>query len=166
MQNLLIIDPESDFLEWAQRHLSAGHVKVETAGSAEEGMKKFAALKPDLVIVEFQLKPLNGIELLKRLRQQDPQVMVVLCTAYPPTNAVIEAMKYGAFDFLRKESLTYDLRPVVESALRTREASRSEKPANDPWKRPYQYLRPGQHGEFDLYSLGADGKPGGEGGHR
>ena len=132
MQNLLIIDPESDFLEWAQRHLSAGHVKVETAASAEEGMRKFTALKPDLVIVEFQLKPLNGIEVLKRLRQQDPQVMVVLCTAYPPTNAVIEAMKYGAFDFLRKESLTYDLRPVVESALRTREASRSEKPANDP----------------------------------
>jgi general secretion pathway protein G len=38
-----------------------------------------------------------------------------------------------------------------------------EKPPIDPWKQPYQYLRPGQHGEFDLYSLGADGKPGGEG---
>ena len=38
-----------------------------------------------------------------------------------------------------------------------------EKPANDPWKRSYQYVRPGQHGEFDIYSLGADGKPGGEG---
>ena len=33
----------------------------------------------------------------------------------------------------------------------------------DPWGRPYQYLHPGQHGEFDLYSLGADGRPGGEG---
>lgn len=33
----------------------------------------------------------------------------------------------------------------------------------DPWGRPYQYLQPGQHGEFDLYSLGADGRPGGEG---
>ena len=38
-----------------------------------------------------------------------------------------------------------------------------EKPAKDPWGNPYQYLRPGQHGEFDIYSLGADGKPGGEG---
>jgi general secretion pathway protein G len=38
-----------------------------------------------------------------------------------------------------------------------------EKSAIDPWKQPYQYLRPGQHGEFDVYSLGADGKPGGEG---
>lgn len=33
----------------------------------------------------------------------------------------------------------------------------------DPWGRPYQYLHPGQHGEFDVYSLGADGRPGGEG---
>ena len=38
-----------------------------------------------------------------------------------------------------------------------------EKPPKDAWQNPYQYLRPGQHGEFDLYSLGADGKPGGEG---
>ncbi len=38
-----------------------------------------------------------------------------------------------------------------------------EKAAKDPWENPYQYLRPGQHGEFDIYSLGADGKPGGEG---
>ena len=38
-----------------------------------------------------------------------------------------------------------------------------EKAAKDPWQNPYQYLRPGQHGEFDIYSLGADGKPGGEG---
>ena len=38
-----------------------------------------------------------------------------------------------------------------------------EKAAKDPWGIPYQYLRPGQHGEFDLYSLGADRKPGGEG---
>ncbi len=129
MQKLLIIDPESDFLEWAQRHLTTEHVQVETAASADEGMKKFLASKPDLVISEFHLKPVNGIELLKKFRQQDPLIMVVLCTSFPPTNAVIEAMKLGAFDFLRKESLPYDLRPVVESALQTREVSRVEKPA-------------------------------------
>ncbi|HEX2750658.1 MAG TPA: sigma-54 dependent transcriptional regulator [Verrucomicrobiales bacterium] len=132
MQKLLIIDPESDFLEWAQRHLTTDRVQVDIAPNAEEGMKKFLAQKPDLVIAEFHLKPVNGIELLKRLRQQDPQIMVVLCTSFPPTNAVIEAMKLGAFDFLRKESLPYDLRPVVESALQTREASKVEKPVLEP----------------------------------
>ncbi len=132
MQKLLIIDPESDFLEWAQRHLTTDRVQVDIAPNADEGMKKFLAQKPDLVIAEYHLKPVNGIELLKRLRQQDPQIMVVLCTSFPPTNAVIEAMKLGAFDFLRKESLPYDLRPVVESALQTREASKVEKPTLEP----------------------------------
>ena len=132
MQHVLIIDPETDFLEWAQRHLATDRVGVATAATADEGLKIFTSLKPDLVISEFHLKPVNGIEVLKRLRQQDPQVMVVLATAFPPTNAVIEAMKLGAFDFLRKEALPYDLRPVVESALKTRETARiEEKPSSD-----------------------------------
>ncbi len=132
MQHVLIIDPETDFLEWAQRHLATDRVGVATAATPDEGLKIFSSLKPDLVISEFHLKPVNGIEVLKRLRQQDPQIMVVLATAFPPTNAVIEAMKLGAFDFLRKEALPYDLRPVVESALKTRETARiEEKPSSD-----------------------------------
>ena len=131
MQHVLIIDPETDFLEWAQRHLATEHVGVAIASTVEDGLKQFAALKPDLVIAEFQLKPVNGIEVLKRVRQIDPLVMVVLATAFPPTNAVIEAMKLGAFDFLRKEALPYDLRPVVESALKTRDAVRHEHKASE-----------------------------------
>lgn len=123
-QSILIIDPESDFLEWAERHLSTPQVRVHTAATAEDGLKKYLAEKPDLVITEFHLKPVNGIEILKRIRQADPNAMVVLSTGFPPTNAVIEAMKLGAFDFLRKETLPFDLRPLVESALKSREAQR------------------------------------------
>ncbi len=124
-QTVLIIDPETDFLEWAERHLGSNSVKIVTASKAEAGLLLFAELKPDLVIAEYHLQPGNGIELLKKLRQTDPQAFVVLSTAWPPTDAVIEAMKLGAFDFLRKETLPYDLRPVVESALKSREAARS-----------------------------------------
>ena len=123
-QSILIIDPETDFLEWAERHLTTPQVKVLTAGNAEDGFKQYTSARPDLVITEFHLKPVNGIELLKRIRQTDPGAMVVLSTGFPPTNAVIEAMKLGAFDFLRKETLPYDLRPLVESALKSREAQR------------------------------------------
>lgn len=131
-QSILIIDPESDFLEWASRHLCTSEVTVVTAANAEEGLKKFTAEKPDLVIAEFHLKPVNGIELLKRIRQTDPNAMVVLSTAFPPTDAVIEAMKLGAFDFLRKETLPYDLRPIVESALKSREAVMAHDSKTDP----------------------------------
>ena len=130
-QSILIIDPESDFLEWAERHLTTPLVEVLTAASAEEGLKKYAAARPDLVIMEFHLTPVNGLEILKRIRQSDPDAMVVLSTGFPPTNAVIEAMKFGAFDFLRKETLHYDLRPLVESALKSREAQRVAGPASE-----------------------------------
>jgi DNA-binding NtrC family response regulator len=124
-QSILIIDPDSDVLEWAARHLSAPNVKILTTSSAEDGLKQFAAERPDLVIMEYHLKPVNGLELLKRMRQTDPHAMVVLSTSFPPTNAVIEAMKLGAFDFLRKETLPFDLRPLVEGALKSREAQRT-----------------------------------------
>lgn len=47
--------------------------------------------------------------------------------------------------------------------LKWRDGGYISKTPVDPWGRPYQYLSPGQHGEYDLYSLGADGEPGGEG---
>ncbi len=128
-QVILIIDPETDFLEWAERHLSSDTVKVVTAATGTEGLELFAAEHPDLVIAEYHLPTGNGIDLLKRIRLSDPQALVVLSTAWPPTEAVIESMKLGAFDFLRKESLPYDLRPVVESALKAREAARQSSDA-------------------------------------
>jgi DNA-binding NtrC family response regulator len=126
MQTLLLIDTEQDFLDWAARHLSHEAVRCITATTADQGLKLAAEVKPDLVIAELHLKPFTGMDLLKRLRLQDPNAMVILITGFPPTNAVIESMKLGAFDFLRKEALPYDLRPVVEAALKARDELRQQ----------------------------------------
>ena len=118
MQTILLIDSESDFTEWAQRYLTNENVKTAVADRSDEGLKMAAELKPDLVICELHVQPIGGMEVLKRLRMDNPNAMVVLTTGFPPTNAVIEAMKLGAYDFLRKEALPYDLRNVVETALK------------------------------------------------
>jgi DNA-binding NtrC family response regulator len=124
MQTVLAVDPDSDFLSWVTKHLSNQHVRVIGALSPEEALKLFVKEKADLVLADLHLKPFNGMELLKRLRQTDPNALVILNAGFPPTNAVIEAMKLGAYEFLRKESLAYELRPVVEDALKTRESLR------------------------------------------
>ncbi len=118
MQTVLLIDPESDFLEWAERYLTNTTVKAVTCTRADEGMKLATELRPDLVICDLHAQPIGGMEVLKRLRMENPNAMVVLTAGFPPTNAVIEAMKLGAYDFLRKEALPYDLRNVVENALK------------------------------------------------
>jgi DNA-binding NtrC family response regulator len=132
MQTVLVIDPDSDFLQWVVKHLTATNVRVLSAIDADQGFAAFQKSKPDLVIAELLLQNINGMELLRRLRQSDPNALVILNSGFPPTNAVIEAMKLGAYDFLRKESLSYELRPVVEDALKTREIMRTAAPAAVP----------------------------------
>ncbi|MEM0895330.1 MAG: response regulator, partial [Verrucomicrobiota bacterium] len=116
-QTVLVADPESDFLDWASKHLGTPKTKIIGTTSAQEAADLYEKEKPDLLLAEFHLQPFNGMDLLKRVRLNDPNAMVVLNTGFPPTSAIIEAMRLGAFDFLRKESLPYDLRPVVEEVL-------------------------------------------------
>ena len=58
------------------------------------------------------------MDLIKKVRLNDPNAQVILTTSFPPSSAVIEAMRLGAYDVLRKETLPYDLRPIVEEALK------------------------------------------------
>lgn len=122
---IFVIDPDADFLAWAAGHLKAPGVQIETFTRADEALAAFAKNRPDLVLSEVRLQGMNGIELLKRLRQADPNAMVILFSGVVGTSHVIEAMRIGAYDVLQKEKLNFDLRVVVESALSAVEARRS-----------------------------------------
>ena len=120
-QKILVVDPDSDFLGWAEKHLTTPSVEVICAESGEKALQHLVVDKPDLILAESALPDLVGLDLLKQIRLSDPTAMVVLTTGFPATNTIIEAMKYGAYDFLSKAGLAYDLRPVVENALRVKE---------------------------------------------
>lgn len=124
-QTILIVDADEDFVAWCRRHLAADGVVIEGETSSERAFQRVERSVPDLMIVELRLTPFSGLELLRKVRQQDPNAMVVMITGFPPSSAVIESMKLGAYDFLRRESLTYDLRPVVEAALSAQEEIRA-----------------------------------------
>jgi len=104
-QTILIVDPETDFLEWAQELLGTPTTRVVTAVNSEQAYRLYATETPDLLICDTHLQPFSGMELLVKVRQRDPNAMVILTSAYGTTQNVIESMKLGAFDFLRKESL-------------------------------------------------------------
>ncbi len=121
---LMLVDADSDFLAWATSHLKAPGVVIDTFQKADDAVTAYQKNKADLVLVEVRLGGTNGIELLKKLRQINPNAMVILTSATAGTSHVIEAMRLGAYDFMPKEKLTYELRVVVESALRAVEARR------------------------------------------
>ncbi len=119
-QIILIVDPETDFLEWCAQQLQTSTTTVLTATKADDALALFQAQNVDLLITETHLVPFSGLELLSRASQHDPNALVILNTAFGTTQTVIESMKLGAFDFVRKEQLPFNLKPVVDAALNQR----------------------------------------------
>ena len=123
---ILVVDPEEEFLVWAGRHLRAADTEVHGMADPAKAVAWAKMHHPAVVVAELMMQPISGLDLLKQLRLEDPNALVVLISGHPPTSALIEAMKFGSHDFLRKSALAYELRPAVESALRAYDALRTE----------------------------------------
>ena len=117
-QTILIVDSDTDFLKWAHHQLQAGTARVLTATTADEAYKIYCREDPDLLISETHLTPFSGLELLVKVRQRHPHATVILTSQFGTTQSVIESMKLGAFDFVRKETLPFNLKIVADAALR------------------------------------------------
>ena len=120
-----MVDPDIDYLEWATKHLGAKGLRILRCDHAEKAAKVCDTTDVDLVIADIALQPFDGLVLLRRIRAAHPGILVILTDGFPTTSQIIEATQQGAQDILKKESLTFELRPVVESALRTLEERRS-----------------------------------------
>lgn len=118
-QSILIVDLETDFLAWAKNQIETTGVKVLVETAADAAYRTFCEQEPDLVLTEMNLTPFSGQELLLKIRKHSPNAMVIVTSAFGTTQAVIETIKLGAFDFVRKEQLPFNLKIVVETALKS-----------------------------------------------
>lgn len=128
-QTVLVVDTETDHLDWVRQQLKASGVRVITETNSVTAFKVFCLEKPDLVITELHLRPGGGLDLLAKIRAVSGNAMVIVMSAFGTTQAVIESMKLGAFDFLRKESLPFSLKVVVDSALKAAAELRAVSPS-------------------------------------
>jgi len=126
-QSILVVDREPDFLEWAKHQLEGAGARVLTEESADAAYKTFCMENPDVVMAEMNLHPFSGLDLLAKVRKQSQNTMVIIISAFGTNQNVIEAMKMGAFDFVRKEQLPFNLKIVADAALK---ASAELKAAN------------------------------------
>ena len=117
-QTILLVDSDIDYLEWATKHLDAEGLRILRCDHAEKAAKVCDTTDVDLVIADIPLQPFDGLVLLRRIRAAHPGILVILTDGFPTTSQVIEATQQGAQDILKKDALTFELRPVVENALR------------------------------------------------
>ncbi len=124
MDKLLVIDDEADVLYSFRRILSSAELEIATASSGEEALKAIPRLRPDLVILDVRMGGISGLETLRRLRQMDARLPVILMTAYGTTQTAIEAMKLGAYDYVLKPFDVPRLKQTIHEALRASRAMR------------------------------------------
>jgi two-component system nitrogen regulation response regulator GlnG len=118
MSKLLLIDDETDVQYSFQRIFDSPDIELTTASSGEEGLRLIPKLKPDLVLMDIRMGGITGLETLRRIRQIDPKLLVILMTAYGTTQTAIEAMKLGAYDYLLKPFDVPKLKDIVLNALK------------------------------------------------
>src|SRR5437763_13717033 len=118
MSKLLLIDDEVDVQYSFQRIFDSPEIELTATSSGEEGLKLIPRLKPDLVIMDVRMGGITGMETLRRIRQIDSKLLVILMTAYGTTQTAIEAMKLGAYDYLLKPFEVPKLKDLVFNALK------------------------------------------------
>src|SRR3984893_17701586 len=114
---VLIIDDEAEIRESLQTLLEFEGYEVEAAANGAQGLSKLGDRPFDLVLLDLALPDRNGIELLPEIRALDPQISVIMITAYGTVEDAVRAMQSGAANFLQKpwdnEKLLADVRAVV-----------------------------------------------------
>jgi len=128
---LLLLDPDLDFLEWATKHLAAKGLTILRCDDSAKAIKVLEKTHVAVVVAAMETEPIDGMEFLGQALQTSPQTLVILTTGFPTTGQIIEATQRGAHDVLRKESLAFELRNIVESALQIHEERSSALPSKD-----------------------------------
>jgi len=111
---ILVVDDELIMREslsgWLQRD---GH-EVETASSGEEALDKIKEVRFDILLVDIKMEGISGLEVLKRVKDDDPDVAIVMITAFGSISTAIEAIRNGAFDYLLKPFDPHELGVLIE----------------------------------------------------
>ena len=102
MARILVVDDEPDAVELLRDFLTGKGYEVSTAASGEEALKKVKKERPHLILLDIRMPGMNGLEVLRRVRQIDQEVGVIIVTAVNEEDTGREALKLGAFDFIVK----------------------------------------------------------------
>ena len=117
---VLIVDDEQSLARSAKAFLADHGYEAEVAGTGEQALDLLAALQPDVVFADVRLPGMSGLDLLKRIHAFDPVIPVVMLTAYGSIEGAVEAVKLGAFDYVKKPVDLEELKLLADRARETR----------------------------------------------
>jgi DNA-binding response OmpR family regulator len=139
-KRILIIDDEENIRRVTRLTLQAADYEVGEAGDGHRGLEAFGdGSSWDGVLLDQRMPGMDGLETLRRLKERQPEVRVIMATAYASIELAVDAMKLGATDFVRKPMTPEILRNAVAAAL-SKQPRVSEAHANSSGESPAESL--------------------------
>jgi DNA-binding NtrC family response regulator len=114
---ILVIEDEPRLARNIQAFLERSGFDARNAESGAAALAEFERFKPDIVLLDFKLPDLNGLEVLRRLHSADPGVKVIMISGEGSTEVAVEAMKAGAIDYLSKPLVLKELKALLDKAV-------------------------------------------------
>lgn len=118
MAKVLIVDDSKTSRKFLRNMLEADHHEiVGEAANGIEGVEKYKELQPDITTMDITMPELDGIEALKQIMEYDAAAKVIMVSAAGQKNKIVEAVKYGAKDFLSKPFDAEQIRVSIRKML-------------------------------------------------
>ena len=132
MPSVLIVDDLLSIHEMLDAVIQPTGFSTAFATDGEKALARYKSERPDLVLADIDMKPMDGITLLKQLKLLEPNAVVIIMTAYASTESAIQALKFGAFDYLQKPFRVDELIATLRRGLEYKQFS-SERSSTAPF---------------------------------
>jgi DNA-binding NtrC family response regulator len=120
MKSILIIEDDALVRKTLTSQLAKRGFEVATAETGEDGVRSFAESSPDLVLLDVRLPDIDGLEVLRRIREKNRRAIILVMTAFDDMKTTVEAVKLGAFEYLVKPLNAAELELVIDKAFQAR----------------------------------------------
>jgi DNA-binding NtrC family response regulator len=132
MPSVLIVDDLLSIHEMLDAVIQPTGFSTSFATDGEKALVRYKAEKPDIVLADIDMKPMDGLTLLKQLKLHDPNAVVIIMTAYASTESAIQALKFGSFDYLQKPFRVDELIATLRRGLEYKQFSSERSGASAP----------------------------------
>jgi DNA-binding response OmpR family regulator len=116
-KSVLIVDDEKNIRLTLSQALEVLEVKIDAAANGEEALAKLIEKEFCLILLDLKMPGMDGMEVLRRVREIRPDIRVIILTAYGTIESAVEAMKLGAIDFIQKPFSAEEIRELVSRVM-------------------------------------------------
>ncbi len=117
MHKVLVVDDDNDMCMLLTRFLTRNNYTVSSANSGQAAIDWMKKNTPDLVLCDFRLDDMTGVQILSRIKEMHPDAAVIIITGYSDVKDAVEVMKLGAFDYVTKPLFPDEILLTIKKAL-------------------------------------------------